>query len=119
MNSHKTENSLRSQPFLKLADIQYFSFSFLYLLINPIFMKSNYKLLLFILPALVIFTSCGMIIKSYIRKDKENVPPDFGKEKTTLLVLNGRNAYTRKIEKIVKDNYHGDYIFVNKEELDS
>lgn len=65
------------------------------------------------------FSSCGMIIKSYIRKDTDNVPPDFGKEKTTLLVIKERKGYNKKAEKIFKDHYSGAYIFITRAELES
>ena len=74
---------------------------------------------LFVIVALFMFSSCGMIIKSYIKKDTENVPPDFGKEKTTLLVIQERKGYNKKVEKIVKDNYSGNYIFVTRAELEN
>jgi hypothetical protein len=80
-------------------------------------MKMKNKLFFIALTTLFIFSSCGMIIKSYIRKDTENVPPDFGKEKTTMLVLQERKGYTKKIKKILNDNYSGDYVFVTREEL--
>jgi hypothetical protein len=80
-------------------------------------MKMRNILFFSALTTLFIFSSCGMIIKSYIRKDAENVPPDLGKEKTTMLVLQEHKSYTKKIEKIVKDNYSGDYIFITREEL--
>jgi hypothetical protein len=59
-----------------------------------------------------------MIIKSYIKKDTENVPADFGKEKTTLLVIQERKHYTKKIESIIKQHYSGDYIIVTRKELE-
>jgi hypothetical protein len=82
-------------------------------------MKMKNKLFFIALTTLFIFSSCGMIIKSYIRKDTENVPPDLGKEKTTMLVLQERKGYTKKIKKILNDNYSGDYIFITREELDT
>jgi hypothetical protein len=78
---------------------------------------SLYKL--FFLIALFTFSSCGAIIKSYIRKDTENVPPDLGKEKTTILVIAENNSYTKKIAKIFKENYSGDYLFATRQEADN
>lgn len=69
--------------------------------------------------ALFIFCSCGAVIKSYIRKDTENVPPDLGKEKTTMLVITNNNSYNKKVEKLFKENYSGDYLFVTREEIDN
>ena len=82
-------------------------------------MKMKNKIFIIAFTTLFLFSSCGLIIKSYIRKDTENVPPDLGKEKTTMLVLQERKSYTKKIEKILKDNYSGDYVFVTREELDT
>jgi hypothetical protein len=82
-------------------------------------MKMKNKLFFIALTAMLIFSSCGMVIKSYIRKDTENIPPDFGKEKTTMLVVEEHKGYNNKIEKVLKDNYSGDYIFITREELDT
>ena len=62
-------------------------------------------------------SSCGAVIKSHIRKDPENVPPDFGKQKTTLLALEQKKGYNNKVEKILKKNYSGEYVFVSQEAL--
>jgi len=64
-------------------------------------------------------SSCGFIINSYIKKDTENVPPDFGKEKTTLLVVRERKGYNKKVDKIFQKHYTGDYIFIDREELNT
>jgi hypothetical protein len=66
---------------------------------------------------LLMLSSCGAYIKSYIRKDDKNVPSDFGKEKTTLLVLEQKKGYNKKVEKIIKKYYSGEYAFVSKEDL--
>ncbi len=65
------------------------------------------------------FTSCGAIIKSHIRKDAENVPTDFGKEKTTILVIKKDNAYNKRVDKIFKSSYTGSYFFITRAELES
>jgi len=80
-------------------------------------MKSLKALHLFAIAALFMFSSCGMIIRSYIKKDTENVPPDFGKEKTTLLVVRERKGYNKKVDKIFQKHYTGDYVFIDREEL--
>lgn len=80
-------------------------------------MKNLKTFPLFAIAALFMFSSCGMIIRSYIKKDTENVPPDFGKEKTTLLVVEHKNNYNKKVEKIIKKYYTGDYLLVPKDEL--
>ncbi len=61
--------------------------------------------------------SCGAIIKSSINKDDSNVPPEFGRQKSTLLVLSHGNGYNSKVEKIIKKSYSGEYSFVSKQEL--
>src|SRR5215204_414817 len=82
---------------------------------------TNLKTLyLFAITALFMFSSCGMIIRSYIKKDTENVPPDFGKGKTTILVIKHKqNGYNKKVDKLFKQNYTGDYILTTREELDN
>ena len=67
---------------------------------------------------MITFNSCGFVIKSYINKDTENIPPDFGKEKTTLLVIQKPKSYKKKVEKIIQQHYTGNYIIVTREELD-
>jgi len=74
---------------------------------------------LFFIAVVFTFSSCGMIINSYIRKDTENVPPDFGKEKATLLVVRERKGCNKKVDKIFQKHYTGDYIFIDREELDT
>jgi len=80
-------------------------------------MKNLKTVHLFALTALFLFSSCGMIIRSYIRKDTDNVPPEFGKGKTTILVVKHKNGYNKKIDKILKNHYTGEYIFISGEEL--
>ena len=74
---------------------------------------------LFCIASLFLLNSCGIIIRSYIKKDTDNVPPDFGKGKTTILVVNRKNHYNKKVDKIIRNHYTGDYMFVSKEELDN
>ena len=79
-------------------------------------MKNLKALHLFAIAALFMLNSCGFIIKSYIKKDTENVPPDFGREKTTLLVVRERKGYNKKVDKIFQKHYTGDYVFIDREE---
>lgn len=81
-------------------------------------MQNPKALYLFVIAALFMFSSCGMIIRSYIKKDTENVPPDLGKEKSTMVVIQERKGYNKKVEKIIKKYYTGDYIFAARNELD-
>jgi len=85
---------------------------------NPI-MKNPRALSLLAIAVLFMFSSCGFIINSYIKKDTENVPPEFGKEKTTLLVVRERKGYNKKVDKIFQKYYTGDYIFIDREELNT
>lgn len=82
-------------------------------------MKNTRIFNLFLATIVFMLSSCGMIINSYIRKDTENVPPDFGKEKTTLLVVRERKGYNNKVDKIFQKYYTGDYIFVDRAELNT
>ena len=82
-------------------------------------MRNLKTLNLLAITSLILLNSCSFVIKSYIKKDTENVPADFGKEKTTLLVIEERKGYNKKVEKVIKDNYTGDYLFVTREELES
>lgn len=82
-------------------------------------MKNFKTINLLAIAALFLLNSCGFIIKSYIKKDTENIPADFGKEKTTLLIIQERKGYNKKVEKIVQKNYTGEYIFIKKQELDT
>ena len=77
-------------------------------------MRNTYLLFVVLLLTL---SSCGGIIKSYISKDAENVPPDFGKQKTTLLVIEQKKGYNKEVEKILNKYYSGEYAFVSKEDL--
>jgi hypothetical protein len=72
--------------------------------------------LLFVVLFLML-SSCGGMIKSYIRKDTENVPQDFGKQKTILLVLEQKQGYNKDVEEILNKYYSGEYAFVSKEDL--
>ena len=82
-------------------------------------MKNPRIFSLFLISVVFMLSSCGMIINSYIRKDSENVPPDFGKEKSTLLVVRERQGYNKKLDKIFQKYYTGDYVFVDREELNT
>jgi hypothetical protein len=82
-------------------------------------MKNTRIFSLLLVTIVLMLSSCGMIINSYIRKDTENVPPDFGKGKTTLLVVRERKGYNKKVDEIFQKYYTGDYIFVDREELNT
>lgn len=74
---------------------------------------------LFFVSSLVLLTSCGFIIKSYIRKDDTNVPADFGAEKHPILVLKFKKKYDKKIESDFKKYYKGEFLHISPEELNT
>ena len=82
-------------------------------------MRNLKTLYLVTIGALLMLSSCSSIIKSQINKDAENVPTDFGKSKTTILVIEKGNDYNKKVDDVFKKNYTGNYIFVKSEELDT
>jgi hypothetical protein len=91
-----------------------------YIYASKILIMKNLRLLnLLCISFLILLSSCGAVIKSYIRKDTENVPPDLGKEKTTMLIIQERKGYNKKVEKVFKEYYEGDYVFVTREELET
>jgi len=73
---------------------------------------------LFFLSGLVLLTSCGFIIKSYIKKDDTNVPADFAAEHP-ILVLKFKKKYDKKIESDFKKYYKGEFLHISPEELNT
>ncbi len=71
----------------------------------------------FLLIAVFLFASCGAIIKSYINKDDKNVPADFGKDKSPVLVVKWKKKYNNKVAKYFKEYYKGEYLFISRKEL--
>jgi hypothetical protein len=82
-------------------------------------MRRNKKLLTTVccLASLVLLSSCGGYIRSYIAKDDSNTPADFGADKSTVLVVKWKNAYNKEVEKDFKKYYKGDYIMATPEEI--
>jgi len=62
-------------------------------------------------------SSCGFLIKSIIKKDNENVPVDFQKDKTPVLIVKWRKKIDKKVEGYFKQYYKGEYLVVSNEEL--
>jgi hypothetical protein len=62
-------------------------------------------------------SSCGFIIKSVIKKDNENVPVDFQKDKTPVLIVKWKKKVDKKVEGYFKQYYKGEYLVVSNEEL--
>ena len=77
------------------------------------------KIILFsvTIAVIIVTSSCGGMIRSYIRKDKENTPGDFGNEKTTMLVIQHNRSYNKRLEQAFKKNYTGEYVLVEKNDL--
>jgi hypothetical protein len=62
--------------------------------------------------------SCGGLLKSSIKDDGKQIPPNFGKEDFTMLVLRkGQRSYDKYLEKNFKGNYFGSYVIIDAEEL--
>ncbi|MFC0776342.1 hypothetical protein [Terrimonas alba] len=59
-------------------------------------------------------------MKSSIKDDGEQVPPDFGNTNETLLVIRkGKRSYDKYLEENFEKNYFGKYIIIDKSELES
>lgn len=68
--------------------------------------------------------SCGAAVKGMALKnttvEKNAIPSDFGKNNSTLLVgLSRKNARDKYLKKYFKENYHGPYVFVDSDKIDS
>jgi hypothetical protein len=72
------------------------------------------------------FTAClGALIESTTEKnvtvEKGAIPPDFGKDNSTLLIITHSNKSSEKktIDKIASKNYHGKYEVLTRKEFDN
>lgn len=86
--------------------------------------SNSFKIFFFSLVASILLNSCGAIVKSAALKkytiENNEIPPDFGKEKNTLIcVLKGRGSRDNYMKKHVKKRYKGDYEFVLESDLDN
>ena len=89
----------------------------------------NYLLKICAIALLLSLTSCGEWVKAMIDKSKalkvitiENgaIPPEFGRNKTTLLCqIEGRKNHDKYVIKNVSENYHGKSVFIQKHMLNS
>jgi hypothetical protein len=79
--------------------------------------SNNALLVLFWIANLVILSSCGGFIRSYIAKDDTNTPSDFGADKSTVLVVKWKKAYDKEVENDFKKYYKGDYIMATPDEI--
>lgn len=65
----------------------------------------------------IFFTSCNSVFKGTMKDDGKQFPPEFGKIKTTILVVEaGRKSYDKYLIKNWT-SYTGDYILVKRDEL--
>ena len=80
-------------------------------------MRITFSLIVLCLSA-VLFTSCNMFLRSSIKADGKQVPPDFGAEGDTLLVIEQAiNSYDKYLHKHFKKRYSGPYIIILREEM--
>lgn len=70
--------------------------------------------------SLLLLTSCGAIVKSkankYLTEEKGAIPPEFGKENTTVLFVTHHRSYNKYLKKNVKKIFKGDYEFIREGE---
>lgn len=90
-------------------------------------MKKLFNIKPFLLLMVLIVTQSCFIGKSVERSKARKaftiknhaIPPNFGKEPTTLLIiLRDRKGYNKWVKKAVKNNYFGEYVFVTREDLE-
>ncbi len=85
--------------------------------------KSKFYFLLATVLMLSMLSSCGAIVKSkankYLTEEEGAIPPDFGKENTTLLFITHRNSYNKYLKKNTRKIYQGDYELISKKEFES
>lgn len=79
---------------------------------------------LLLLTTCLLCSSCGILVKNMATKnaaiERGAIPPDFGKQSSTLLVLLHKSkSFNRHLKKRVKKEYNGDYQFVSEEELEN
>jgi hypothetical protein len=68
-------------------------------------------LILVIISASIVLSSCGGIIRSYIRKDKNNTPTDYGN--SAVLVIKHKKKYNKNLESAFVKNYKGEYLLID------
>jgi len=69
-------------------------------------------------------SSCGSMVLNQALKnytvEKKAIPENFGKGNTVLLcVIHGKNKYDKYMKENVKKEYHGEYEFVLKKDIDT
>lgn len=95
--------------------------------LNPNHMKKLLNLKSYLLLVILLFTQSCFISKSVARSkarktftvENNAIPPDFGKEPTTLLViLRESKGYNRWAKKAVRKKYFGEYVFITRADLE-
>ncbi|WP_027002418.1 hypothetical protein [Hugenholtzia roseola] len=84
----------------------------------------NYYLAICSVALLFLSTSCGQFVKlmavSAIKIEKGAIPPNFGKDESTLIcVITGKKSYDKHVKKQVSNEYHGKYEFVLRDQVNS
>ncbi len=83
----------------------------------------NYSILIISILTLALFTSCGAIVKGkankYLTEEKGAIPPEFGKENTTLLFITHKRSYNKYLKKNVKKRFKGNYEIISSNELNA
>lgn len=67
---------------------------------------------------LLFLFACMGVMKTGIKDDGVQIPPNFGKEDVTLLVIRkDKRSYDKYLEKNFKENYFGKYVIVSEAEV--
>ncbi len=87
-------------------------------------MKTRLILNLILISLSLSMISCGALVKGMALKkttvEKNAIPAEFGSANSTLLIaLSGKNARDKYLKKYFKKNYHGEFIFVKNDKIDS
>jgi hypothetical protein len=90
------------------------------LTMNPL---KNILLLLITISALTLLTSCGAAVTSmankHLTEERGAIPPDFGKDNSTIVFITYKRSYNKYLKKNVKKIYKGKYEFATKEDFES
>jgi len=80
-------------------------------------LKVSFGALLLLCVTATIF-SCMGVMKSSIKEDGKQIPPEFGKEDVTILVIRkGKRSYDKYLEKNFQENYFGKYVIIDEMEV--
>ncbi len=87
-------------------------------------MKTRLILNLILISLSLTMISCGSLVKGMALKkttvEENAIPAEFGATNSTLLIaLSGKNARDKYLKKYFKENYHGEFLFVKSDKIDS